>query len=608
MKRISIRERLILVYLVISAMAILGVGGLSYFVSRQALTQRTFAQLTSLKTVKKRQIEQFFHDRNRDINLLAASEEATKLIEYLQYMHEGESPAIENDNLSGLFSRSSYINRYFHNSWYYNQLIACDTTGFYLQLQARPGDTTAKISYGNIMQSSMSGLFTSMKKNKPSPIILEYKPKDSLDEPAFLIASTIIHDKKILGFVAFKINLRTIDAIMLEKDPSIGLGNTGESYLVGDDYFLRSSSRFQDHHILKTQVKTEGVKRAFTLGEGTDIYQDYRGIFVLGSFGRANIPGFNWVILAEIDLPEAFAPIYDLRSKILFFSILMAATVFILTVVIAGRITRPLGRLQHAARSLGEGTFEFVTAPETHDEIQELTETFNQMTDKLRVQQDELKEERIKRSLAMIDGQELERQRLSRELHDGLGQSLVALKMRLESAIGGSPEQSQIKLKEATRDVNSTISEVRRMSNNLMPAVLKEFGLPTAIQNLCNENSENSQVTFSFSYDHIHTILGGKLQTYLFRIVQEALTNIIKHADAQNATVFLSTHDQSIKLKIEDNGVGINKDRFTKASGSGLIHMRERVNLLKGVMEISSIPGKGTIIAIEIPLNPDHDE
>lgn len=203
----------------------------------------------------------------------------------------------------------------------------------------------------------------------------------------------------------------------------------------------------------------------------------------------------------------------------------------------------------------------------------------------------------------MIDGQEMERQRLSRELHDGLGQSLIALKLNLETIHGKDVCAINKTIKEVKTNVDGTINEIRRISNDLMPAVLDEFGLVTAIKNMSEEISENANIDLRFAYEGKFNDLDKKLTIYLFRIMQEAMNNIVKHAKASDAEIHLIRQQNLVLLKISDNGKGWNIDRPHKNTGNGIPNMRERIRLLDGKIEILSESGIGTQINIEIPLN-----
>jgi signal transduction histidine kinase len=345
------------------------------------------------------------------------------------------------------------------------------------------------------------------------------------------------------------------------------------------------------------------VKNAFGINSGTEIINDYRKIDVLSAYIRLNIPHLKWCIIAEIDLKEATIPVYNLRNNTLFISILLALILFISAFIISRRITRPIIKLKDAAIKIGKGEFNEQLPVYSYDEIGALTESFNFMMSHLEQQSKELQLERKLRLQSVIDGQEMERQRLSRELHDGLGQLLIAIKLRLEGLIFTDRSKLIYTIEGIKKLFDSTIDEVKRISYDLMPAVLFEFGLVKAIRNLCDDIETRSRIKTNLIFECDSDKLDKLQKTYLFRIIQEAMNNIVKHAEASRVDISLSLIDNTIHLFIADNGKGFNlEERIHSLNTNGIYNMRERVNLLNGSFEINSIIKNGTTIKAVIPL------
>ncbi len=243
------------------------------------------------------------------------------------------------------------------------------------------------------------------------------------------------------------------------------------------------------------------------------------------------------------------------------------------------------------------------TQLQTKDEIGALTESFNLMMSHLEQQSQELQKEKLLRLQSVIDGQELERQRLSRELHDGLGQLLIAIKLKLESLVFTDRSKLLYTIEGIKTLFDSTIDEVKRISYDLMPSVLYEFGLSKAIRNLCEDIENRTHLSIAFTYECNADKMDKVMKTYLFRIVQEAMNNIVKHAEATKVTIVLQLENDEIHLKIEDNGKGFELETlFQSLKTNGIYNMRERAHLLNGSFEIESIPTKGTIINVKIPI------
>lgn len=198
-----------------------------------------------------------------------------------------------------------------------------------------------------------------------------------------------------------------------------------------------------------------------------------------------------------------------------------------------------------------------------------------------------------------VQHQENERRRVSRELHDGINQLLVSVKYRLETAITNTSD-SNISVRESLakgEEVLSTaIQEVRRISHDLRPSVLDDLGLIAALNNLLVEFRERNDILFFININEPQSEVAEEVTTTLYRIVQEALSNIEKHADATRVALSLEEDAEGLVLAISDNGVGIDKKAALKQEGIGLRNMRERVEFLGGIFEVSPGQTSGTRI------------
>ena len=205
-----------------------------------------------------------------------------------------------------------------------------------------------------------------------------------------------------------------------------------------------------------------------------------------------------------------------------------------------------------------------------------------------------------------ISAQEMERKRLARELHDGVGQILSGVKFRLEAL----PAEIPLKGKAADKIVkvggflSRAIAEVRRVSQNLMPSELVDLGLEPALRTLCREFKERAGVPVTLQAVKVPAAIAPELGLALFRIAQEALNNAGKHSKATLISVTLSRKGGELVLLVSDNGVGFKPGgkRPQTARGIGLGSMRERAELLGGSLELQSKPGAGTTLSVRIPL------
>jgi len=231
----------------------------------------------------------------------------------------------------------------------------------------------------------------------------------------------------------------------------------------------------------------------------------------------------------------------------------------------------------------------------------ELNQTLASIFQRIRKQEDELQREKLRRLRSVIDGQDQERNRLSRELHDGIGQSLIAIKLQLENAETQNYSMMRAGVDSAKNMIDATIEEVRRVCNALLPAALDEFGIVSTLRALSSELGSLAGFKAVFENEGSLDRISKKSQIYLYRIAQEALNNIAKHARASQVVMKLSRINNIVTLEVTDNGKGFIFDPVCFAQRNGLQNMRERTNLLEGEFTVNSQPGNGTTIKVSIP-------
>ncbi len=212
--------------------------------------------------------------------------------------------------------------------------------------------------------------------------------------------------------------------------------------------------------------------------------------------------------------------------------------------------------------------------------------------------------------------QEDERRRISRELHDEIGQRLTALNLRLdafEESLSSDQSISIKKLVSVKKEVSNLFREIRRISHNLRPSALDHFGLATALKYLCKEYKKINSMTVGF---HTNISDGERynsdVEIALYRVAQEALSNCVKHASVKQAELRISQEDGSLKLTISDNGNGFDplelRARYEGEEHFGLMNMRERIELSGGSFSIVSNKGKGTTISASVPVVKKNEE
>ena len=242
------------------------------------------------------------------------------------------------------------------------------------------------------------------------------------------------------------------------------------------------------------------------------------------------------------------------------------------------------------------------------DELR-LTVILRDVSDRIRAIEElrQSKEELQQFGAAAQETRELEKGRIARELHDELGQSLTMLRMDVawcKANLRDGDAGVAAKLERMETMLKGTVAATRRIASDLRPLMLDDLGLVPALEWLVQNMTQRTGIPCDFSIDDPALQLPPAHSTAVFRIVQEALTNIAKHADATHAAVVVRQHDGTVRVAIRDDGVGFASDDPRKPASFGLLGLRERATLLRGTATIRSTPGAGTTIEIDLPLPP----
>ena len=205
---------------------------------------------------------------------------------------------------------------------------------------------------------------------------------------------------------------------------------------------------------------------------------------------------------------------------------------------------------------------------------------------------------------------EMERTNIAREIHDELGQALTILKMDLSLFRKMFPEDQTSMLEKTdamSKLIDKTIQTVQRISTDLRPGLLDDLGLSAAIEWQLGEFQKRTGITCELIIDPKDVTFDGDRNTALFRILQETLTNIARHAEATEVSVSLKQKDGQIELKVQDNGRGITEEELTHPKSFGLIGIRERAVIFGGDSNVKGFPGKGTTVTVKIPAKNNEE-
>jgi two-component system, NarL family, sensor kinase len=623
LKKLTISQKLILSYLLIGIFTVIIISFIFYLAFKNALTERTSAQLSSINVLKKARIEDYFLSRKKSFEVFIRKDEIEKAFICL----EKNGPAGEQcksyfDELEKWEDDFDYKNMWMFNKDF--QPLNPDTSFLSQKFISSP-------QIRSFLESASGGY-----------IVKDFsKEIPGNDKVVLLVASPVKNARmETIGMLLLQTDFKKIENILYERT---GMGNTGESYIIGNDFYMRSQSRFFPKiSPLKIKVQTEASINAFKDIDGIDIIKDYRNEPVFSAYRKLNIEGLDWVIISEIDMKEAMMPIFKVRNYIIVTGLIIILLIVLITFYLSGKISSPIlklrdvvielsrGKLPNSvihnqssdeigqmvqaigelieglkrtsdfAFKIGSGDFKSAFEPLSKDDV--LGISLIQMRDKLKL----LKEQEInfirERSSVLLEGQENERKRIARELHDGIGQMLTAIKLRIGMMEGQADLQKEIKT-----ILDETINEVRRVSFNLMPSVLIDFGLEAGLKLLCNNmgNYIDALIDLNFINSAGSSKLSFESSVSLYRIAQEALNNIIKYSEATKIELQVTLLKEKVIMEIKDNGLGFNLNKYQSDKGrqmNGIKNMKERAEILNGKFDITTKINGGTVIKVEVPV------
>jgi signal transduction histidine kinase len=349
-----------------------------------------------------------------------------------------------------------------------------------------------------------------------------------------------------------------------------------------------------------------------------------------------------WGVVVEQPEDKALEMPWAVGQRLLIVGVLAVLLAIGLAWIVTRQVVSPLRRLATVAQRFGTGDLDAPVSIQGKDEIGALARSFDTMRSQLKRSLGEIKqwnqdlEGRVKQRTKELEelsqrlnerdrergdllrkiivAQEEERMRVARELHDEVGQTLTSLVMSLGSVEALYAQNSTARQRlESLRGLTSeAVEEIRRLIQNLRPSLLDDLGLVPAIRWFVENYLAPAGVKTELKAQGLDRRLPPTIEITLFRVVQEAITNIVRHSEAKAARIWLGLNRSTITGIIEDDGKGfkVNTVRQDRRTGTriGLLGMKERITLLKGRLNIKSRPGSGTIITFEIPLLEDGGE
>lgn len=466
-----------------------------------------------------------------------------------------------------------------------------------------------------------------------SQVIRDYRPYGpSYFSPAAFLAAPVVHNGEKVGVIAVQVSIDEVNRVMTgggkwEQD---GLGTTGQAYIVGSDRTLRSDLRYdltapgaylaglrtagvpkdaidklrrQQTAILVLEVKEEEVSQPFKGNPALVQTIGMRGQPVLRARGPLLLPGLEWSIIAEIDEAEAFEPVSALQRGFLLLALVLTLVVLMVAQWLADSATQPIQQLVLAVQRIGRGDRSIRIEVDRADEIATLAHTFNEMAENLEQTTVSRAELEILAG-RLITAQESERKRIARELHDDFSQRLAALAIEAGGMAKESeslPPKTRARLENVRQQAARLGDDIHGVSHRLHPTTLEDLGLRASMESECRAYFERGGPPVELDLDASAEHLPPEARLCLFRVLQESLRNVEKHADASQVNVTLRVTKTGVLLTIRDDGVGFAADGANMRAGLGLASLAERARLLRGNFQFSSSPGQGTTLTVSLP-------
>jgi signal transduction histidine kinase len=676
---VKLKTKLQLSFLLIGLLSVSVTGWQAFENAREALEKITFDRLTSIRETKKRQIEIYFQQIRNQVVTLAenrmVTDAAKELIEACRNLNEKYPRDNKFDSLRKYFQQPNSSNAsgmstdYYriHNEYHsvfedylkrfrYNDIFIVDAkSGIIVYSVLKKSDFGSNLLNGPFQNSNIATAFNEVKSSSQIDYtkLVDFEPYAASNSiPASFVATPIYKADKKIGVLIFQMSINDINQVMTSNNnwKDEGLGETGETYIVGSDYKMRTDSRFfiqapiaylhrlvkigtdpnivqriksRATSILLQEVHTTSTTEALKGITDTKIVDDYRGIPVLSSFTPLNISGVKWAMVAEMDASEAFNSVYALRERLILLGLVILLLAATLGVIISRTISKPILSLAKTTEKFGKGDLTQRASIIANDEIGILAVTFNQMADSRAENINQLQNEITERKRAVNEvrtsrerlrnlsahlqtAREEERKGMAREIHDELGQSLTTLKLNLillrDDLCTDNPNITE-KVAPMLNLIDATIKSVKRIITSLRPRLLDDLGLTAALEWQVDDFRQRTGIECIVSIQPPEIILDPDRSTAIFRIFQETLTNIARHAMATKVNVNLNQLDNLIELCVKDNGRGITQEELGDPKSFGLLGIRERAYYWGGSVDIKGAQNEGTIVIVQLPLN-----
>lgn len=443
-------------------------------------------------------------------------------------------------------------------------------------------------------------------------------------------------DGHILSLLSGWIDLSS-PMMLTAVEQARSLGRTGHAELVDGHGIVVASTESESTALMPGDHRTYYLKMLEANRVGVDSVIEeigpHAGDMHVMAFAPLTVA--HWGIAVGGTEAETLAPVRELQTAIFIFGTLSFGLIFLATLIGARLLVHPVKVLTNAAQEIAAGNLEGPIQLSEGGEIGALAEAFETMRSRLRQSlaeirawsnelearvkdrtqeletvNEQLRREQLERQQLLehvITAQEEERKRVARELHDETGQALTGLLMSLEAVeqnlTPDTPAPLRAQLNRTRTLTEESLRDLRKIIRDLRPTALDDLGLIPAIRWYAENHLEPLGISVHVTAAHWNGRLDPPVETVLFRMAQEAVNNIARHATARNVVITLEGDEEGCHVRVEDDGQGFDPGatRPSDESGWGLVGMRERANLIHGQVRVESAPGAGTRVLIEVP-------
>ena len=571
----TIRNRLLVYFVCLVVLTAVAISAATALIEARESQDRVVAQLKSVATLKEQQITTWTGELRLNLDIVLLETGITDDLRTLTLKTVGERR--RDAAYSRVQRRFTWIAQ---RAGLFEEVFFMGPAGQVL-VSTDPGHEDQQLGVNDYFVDGLRSEFI----QEPSYSL-------SLGKMTLVASRPVRDDGLVIGVLAGRANLESLNAVMVGR---AGLGQTGETYLVGSNHRLLTDLRQPGHLIPNTYIRTAGADAAVDDGaSGSATYAGYDGQAVIGVYHW--IPRLKVALLAEQNEGEALA-----ATRLALWTTGSIALLAVLLAILIGTllihtIVRPLSELGETAGRIADGELDLTAKVKRDDEIGRLAQSFNRMTGSLN-------------ELAASK----ERQRLARDLHDAVSQTLFSVSIIAEvlpRIYEKDHEQGEARLEELRQLTRGALAEMRMLLLELRPSALAETSLPDLLRQLAEAVIGRARIQIDVRLD-ASVEAPPEVSVALYRIAQEALNNVAKHSQATRAEVELrdwpgvdaesldwprtTAPDRGLELLVRDNGCGFD----VEAAGVGrlgLVIMAERAASISASLEIDSRPEIGTMV------------